>query len=272
MTSVESSGFIVPMIINAFIADYSDGSKYLRSFKPETNAENEDIWRKLDIKDWSSYLKQSAQPLENALNTVVYTKIIEQLNQLFVKVPILNAEIASKIFIPAVYEGISAEELTRKIKESGVVGVNGKPIVFESDLISIKQWAKDTYGITITAMAPEDGVIYDNPDVQEQIDALAAGVMKEKTLAQDQINAQAQQRVAVTNAETERRVANEKAATASTLRVLQEIENEAKIAQATADAIRSGNAVAPGTLPKGLTTATVIMDSNGIDAFGFPTK
>jgi hypothetical protein len=273
MTSIESSGFIVPMIINAFIADYNDGSKYLRSFKPESpDSKDEDVWRKLEIKQWPQYLKQAAQPLENALNTVVYTKLIEQLNQLFVKVPILNAEISSKIFIPAVYDGITAEELTRRVQEAGVVGTDGKPIKFESDLISIKAWAKDTYGISITAMAPEDGVIYDNPDVQKQIDALAAGVMKEKTLAQDQINAQAQQRVAVTNAETERRVANEKAATASTLRVLQEIENDANIAKATADAIRKGNAVAPGTLPKGLTTMTVISDRDGIDAFGFPTK
>jgi hypothetical protein len=144
---------------------------------------------------------------------------------------------------------------------------NGLNIIFSEDVFSVRDWAKDTYGITITAMAPMDGVIYDNQDVQRQIDALAAGVMKEKTLAQDLANAQAQQSIDVTRAGTDTLVAQQKAAQADALQALQNIENSRMIAEAEAQAIKEGRyrpvpstvvvqdlnmlgALAPGTVGK----------------------
>jgi hypothetical protein len=232
MTSIESSGFIVPMTINAYIDSSTDAYKYLRAFKPVTNENTR--WEKLSQKEWAPYIKESAQPLEVALNTVVFTKAIEALNVLFVQTPILKAEIASKIYIPAVFNGMKAEDLNQKMKD------NELNIVFSEDVSSIKDWAKETYGITITAMAPMDGVIYDNQDVQRQIDALAAGVMKEKTLVQDLANAQAQQSIDITRARTDTLVAQQKAAQASALQVLQNIENSRMIAEAEAQAIKEG--------------------------------
>lgn len=241
MTSIESSGFIVPMTINAYIDSSADAYKYLRAFKPVTDEGIQ--WAQLSQKEWAPYIKESAQPLYIALDTVIFTKVLESLNVLFVQTPILKAEIASKIYIPAVFNGMKAADLNQKMRD------NGLDVVFSDDVPSVRDWAKETYGITITAMAPMDGVIYDNQDVQKQIDDLAAGVMKEKTLAQDLVNAQAQQSLDVTRARTDTLVAQQKAAQASALQALQNIENSRLIAEAEAQAIKEGRyRPVPGTV------------------------
>jgi hypothetical protein len=112
MTSIESSGFIVPMTINAYIDSAGDAYKYLRAFKPVT--EENIQWAQLAQKEWAPYIKESSQPLNVALNTVVFTKVIEALNVLFVQTPILKAEIAGKIYIPAVFNGITAADLNER--------------------------------------------------------------------------------------------------------------------------------------------------------------
>jgi len=257
MTSIESSGFIVPLIINAYVDNTADAQKYLKSFKPITEPVD---WSKLEPKQWGQYAKEEAQPLDVALNTVVYTKITEQLSQLFVKTPVLFAEIASKIYIPAIYNGITAKDLTAKVQSA--TGLN--TIVFAEDVMSIKQWAKDTYGITITAMAAGDGVIYDNEEVQKQIDNLASGVMKQKTLLQDKINAEKEQEIAVVRATTEKRQAEIKAASVSSLRSIQEIENERLKAEATAEAIRYGKVTPVGSFPTGLNSLIVTPNYNSL--------
>jgi len=182
MVSSESSGFVVPMILNAYIADKSAALKYLAAFKPVSDEQMD--WSRVVQRDWHLSVKESAQPLTTALNTVVYTKIMEQLSVLFTKTPIYNAEVASKVYIRAVYEGMSAAELNRNLREAGLTG-----ITFTGDVFSLKDWAENTYGITITAMAPGDGVIYDSKEVQTQIDNLATAFMREKTLEQEQANA-----------------------------------------------------------------------------------
>jgi hypothetical protein len=257
MTSIESSGFIVPLIINAYVDNAVDAQKYLKSFKPITDPVD---WSKLEPRDWGAYAKEEAQPLDVALNTVVYTKITEQLSQLFVKTPVLFAEITSKIYIPAVYNGISAKDLTKKVQDA--TGL--QTIAFADSVMSIKTWAKETYGITVTAMAAGDGVLYDNPEVQRQIDALASGVMKQKTLLQDKINAEKEQEIAVVKATTERRQAEIKAASVASLRAIQEIENERLKAEATSEAIRKGKVVPLGSYPVGLNSLIVTPNYNSL--------
>jgi hypothetical protein len=233
MTSIESSGFVVPITINAYIATEEDARKYLQSFKPAAN-ENvkwDDI---ISAKEWAPYVKESAQPLEIALNTVVYTKVLEALNILFVRTPIIKAEIASKIFIPAVYNGMTVEELNNQMK------LNAIDAVFTSDVLSIKDWAKEQYGITITAMAPMDGVLFNDPAVQTEIDSLAVGKMRENTLEQNRLNGIKEATIALIKAQSETAVAREKANQAQALRSLQDIENSKLIAEAEAAAIRSG--------------------------------
>jgi hypothetical protein len=241
MTSIESSGFIVPMTINAYIASDEDARKYLQSFKPTSN---ENInWNRLSSKEWAPYIKESAQPLEIALNTVVYTKVLEMLNVLFVRTPIIKAEIASKVFIPAIYDGMTSEELNEQMK------LNGIDAIFTSDIFSIKNWAKEQYGITITAMAPMDGVIFNDQAVQTEIDSLAVGKMRENTLDQNRLNEIKEAAIALVKAQSETAIAREKAAQAQALRSLQEIENSKIIAEAEAEAIKAGKyRPVPGTV------------------------
>jgi hypothetical protein len=264
MVSREQAGFVVPMIINAYIANRTDAIKYLSAFRP-INTEQTD-WSRLTPKEWGSPekgspAKEEAQPLETALNNVVFSKVLEQLAQLFVQTPILAAEAASKIYIPAVFEGMTAAEVTRRVNE---VNSTGTPINITRDVMSIRDWARETYGITTTTMAFGDGIIFDNSDIQHQIDALAVGVMRERALAQDQQNAMAEQRVKMTEAETARRVAETQASSASARRILQQIENEKMIAEATARAIEAGRVVPAGSYPLGLTSLIVTPNYNAL--------
>jgi len=257
MVSRESSGFVVPMIINAYISDRPSAVKYLSAFRPISD-DNID-WSGIRQRDWAPYVKENAQPLDKALDTVVYTKIMEQLSILFVKTPILNAEVASKIYISAVYEGMSVANLNTAIRQA-LPDVN---IVFGQDVPSLKDWAFNTYGITITAMAPGDGVVYDSEEVQRQIDALAAAVMREKTLAQDRINAISEANVRAAEAEGQARVARAQADTAVYRARLQEIENSKLIAEAQADAIKTQAGKWNGQLPQTM----VVQDLNALGSF-----
>jgi len=257
MVSRESSGFVVPMIINAYIADRASAVKYLSAFRPISD-DNID-WSKIEQRNWAPYVKENAQPLERALDTVVYTKIMEQLSVLFVRTPILNAEVASKIYIPAVCDGMSAAVLSAAIRQA-LPDVN---ISFNQDVPSLKEWALETYGITITAMAPGDGVLYDSEDVQRQIDALAAAVMREKTLTQDRINAISEANVRAAEAEGQARVAQAQANTAQYRARLQEIENSKLIAEAQAEAIKIQAGKWNGQLPQTM----VVQDLTALGSF-----
>ena len=260
MVSQESAGFIVPMMINAYIADRQDATKYLAAFRPISD-DNTD-WSQISQRDWAPYVKENAQPLNVALDTVVYTKIMEQLNGLFVKVPILYAEVVSKVFIPAIFEGMAARDLTRLVNEA--IPGDDVRITYADDVPSIRDWAKTTYGITITAMAPGDGVIFDSRDVQAAIDNLAVLSMQERTARQDRATKLEEQRVATVEAETRQRVAAIEAQTANSRQTLQRIENERLIAEATAEAIRNGKVVPTGSYPVGLTSLIITPGYNNL--------
>jgi hypothetical protein len=261
MVSQESAGFVVPMMINAYIANAADATKYLAAFRPVSDESID--WSKIEQRNWADYVKENAQPLEKALDTVVYTKIMEQLNGLFVRVPILYAEVTSKVFIPAIFNGITSQELNKLVNEA--IPGDDVRVNFTSDITSLRDWAKDTYGITITAMAPGDGVIFDSADVQRQIDNLAILAMQERTAKQDRLTKLEEQRVATVEAETRQRVAAIEAQTASSRRVLQEIENDKKIAEATAEAIRGGKVVPIGSYPVGLTSLIITPNYNSLN-------
>jgi hypothetical protein len=143
-----------------------------------------------------------------------------------------------------------------------------KKIVFTSDVPSVVEWAKVSCGITIRTIAPGDGVIYDNRDVQTQIDNLAAGVMRERALEQDRINALKEQEVRVARATAERREAEQKAAAIGILRQQQEIENSRIIAEAAAEAVKSGKAVPAGSYPLGLQSLIITPNYNSLGAAG----
>lgn len=262
MVSVESAGFVVPMIVNAYIANREDATKYLAAFRPVTD-DNID-WSNIRQRDWHHHVKENAQPLERALDTVVYTRIMQDLSQLFVRVPILYAEAASKIFIPAIFEGMTVAELNRQI--ASTLPNDAPRINFTQNVSSIRDWALDVYGITITAMAPGDGVLYDSAEVQQQIDNLAIASMRERTLAQEQINAAAEQRVRDTQARTAAIEAQHQAGTIAVQRQRQEIENARMIAEATARAIEAGRVIPAGSFPTGLQSLIVTPHYNSLGA------
>lgn len=215
MVSRESSGFILPLIVNAYIANADDAQLYLKSFRPVINEKVN--WEDIPQRDWYKYLKESAQPLETALNTVVFAKVQDQLSQLFVKTPIRYCEVLSKIYIPAVYDGISKEELRTKVI-AAVPDREVQEIKFETDVLSIKKFVKDTYGISLLTLAPSDGILYDNDQVQAEIDGLAQGVMKSARLKQDEQNAKEELAIAQVRA-------TRPSAHFENLRKEQEIEN-----------------------------------------------
>ena len=255
VTSDRGAGFIVPITLNAFIANANDATRYLAAFRPISD-DNID-WSGIKQRDWPRHVKENAQPLEHSLDTAVRPRIQNELSLLFIRVPILYAEVASKIFIPAVFEGMSAQELNAQVRAS----LPDVVITFDRDVPSIRDWALETYGITITVMAPGDGVIYDSDDIQAQIDALSIAAMRERTLAQEQINANAEQRVREIQARTARIEAEQRSAQIPTLRAMQEIENTRLLAEAQADSIRRGNYPPVPT--------TLITDAQ-LGAFGFP--
>jgi len=257
MVSKESAGFTVPMIINAYIANRESAVKYLSAFRPVSDDSID--WSNIRQRDWSNYVKENAQPLEKALDTVVYTKIMQQLNGLFVRVPILYAEVTSKVFITAVFDGMAASDLTAAV--NAATPGDAERIVFDKSVLSLKDWALDTYGITISAMAPGDGVIFDSPEVQSAIDNLAVLSMQERTARQDRITKQEEQRVREVEART-RQIENDIQRNTMDVQMRrQEIENTKVIAAAQAEAIKAGHYP---PVPQ-----TLITDTR-LGAFGFP--
>jgi len=257
MVSKESAGFIVPMLINAYISNRESAVKYLSAFRPVSDDTVD--WSRLKQKEWSSYVKENAQPLEKALDTVVYTKIMEQLNGLFVRVPILYAEVTSKVFITAIYSGMTANDLT--VAVNAATPNDAERIVFDKPVSSIKDWAFETYGITISAMAPGDGVIFDSNEVQSAIDNLAVLSMQERTARQDRVTKLEEQRVREVEART-RQIENDIQRNTMDVQMRrQEIENTKIIAEAQAQAIKAGH------YPP--VPSTLITDTR-LSAFGFP--
>ena len=256
MVSRESSGFIMPVVINAYIADAPGAVLYLNAFRPISDDSID--WSGVKQRDWGQAAKESAQPLEVALNNVVHAQLMRQLSALFVRTPILNAEVLSKIYLEAVSDGMTALELSERVG----VTVPGLALTFDRDIPSVKDWALERYGITVTVIAPGDGVIFDSIDVQRQIDALAAGVMRENTLRQDEINAGREAAVRAVEAEGQARVAQAQAQTAQFRRQLQEIENDRLLAEAQAEAIKMQAARWDGRLP------STIVSQDGLSALG----
>lgn len=106
-------------------------------------------------------------------------------------------------------------------------------------------------GITITQFGGTSGFIYDKSEIQDAIDKQAIAQAEGKRLMEEQENqnianktaklaAENQNLIDIKNAETARKIADEKAATASTLAKLQEIDNSKIIAEAQAEAIKAG--------------------------------
>src|SRR5574344_2032718 len=106
-------------------------------------------------------------------------------------------------------------------------------------------------GITITQFGGTSGFVYDKKEIQEAIDKQAIAQAEGKRLQEEQenqkiinatnaITAKNQNDIDLKNAETARKIAEEKAATATTLARLQEIENSKTIADAQAEAIKAG--------------------------------
>jgi hypothetical protein len=263
VASKESVGFTVPILLNATVENDNDAKKYLQWFK-STQIE-EAKWEKLEAKEWGPYVREEAETLESAVNRVIFPKVNDLLAQLFIQTPIVDCEVKSKDYVPAIFNG--GQVLLPNGTSHTVVVKDG-----DNDYNSVREWAKQRYGITLLTLAATDGLIYDDANFQRLLNERAVQKLQEDVLAQKNTNAIAEQKVAITNAETERRVAAEKAASMSTLRIQQEIENLRLVGLAEAEAIKNGKVVPKGTLPMGLTNITIIADSNGLDSFGVPIR
>jgi hypothetical protein len=257
MVSKEQSGFVVPMILNAYIDSVKDAQKYLSKFRPPSD--DNVNWSRIEQRDWAPYVKTGAKPLTEALDEVVFTKIMAELGPLFVKIPILYAEASSKILIPSLFNGMKAVDLQNQIND--LIPDRKDWVTFAKDIPSLRDWAVEEFGITISTMAFGDGLLFDNDEVQNSIDALAAAIMEQKQLAQEQENARVEQIVRTTRADTERIEANLKAVAMVTLQRQAEIDVIRMVGEAQAQAIKAGHYPPVPT--------TLITDTK-LSAFGFP--
>jgi hypothetical protein len=262
VASKESVGFTVPIVLNATIENDADARKYLTWFK-SSQGEAEVNWERISADRWP--VREEAETLESATNRVIFPKVNDLLAQLFIQTPIVDCEVKSKDYVPAIFNGgevilPNGQHYTIAVKD----GDRSYP--------SVREWAKDRYGITLLTLAATDGLIYDDKNFQVLLNERAVQKLQEDVLAQKRINAQAEQEVSMVNARTERLVAEQKAASMTTLRVQQEIENLRLVGLAEAKAIETGQVIPRGTLPKNLQSVTIIADRDGIDAFGFPMK
>src|SRR5574344_850053 len=125
-----------------------------------------------------------------------------------------------------------------------------KPEIITTVGDELKAYAAED-GITITQFGGTSGFIYDKSEIQDAIDKQAIAQAEGKRLMEEQENqnianktaklaAENQNLIDIKNAETARKIADEKAATASTLAKLQEIDNSKIIAEAQAEAIKAG--------------------------------
>jgi hypothetical protein len=213
--SSESVGFRVPLVINATIQSDEDAAAYLKWFKSNREANQSVKWEKVDASEWP--IREEAEPLESAINRVIFPVVNNKLSELFLQVPIIECESKRVDFVNLAFESAKTEA------------------------------AK--YGITLLILSSTDGLLYDDSEFQKRINDLAVAKMRENVFRQEQLNAVAEQQVKTTQAQTEAEVARIQGQTVDIQRRQMEIEGQRLIYQAQADAIRTqANKAWPNTL------------------------
>jgi nucleotide-binding universal stress UspA family protein len=213
--SSESVGFKVPLVTNATIQSDEDAATYLKWFKSNREANQSVRWEDIDASQWP--IREEAEPLESAINRVIFPVVNNKLSELFLKVPIIECESKRVEFVEQAFEAARAEA------------------------------AK--YGITLLILSSTDGLLYDDSEFQKRINDLAVAKLHENVLRQEELNAVAEQRVKTTEAQTEAEVARIQGQTVEIQRRQMEIEGQRLIYQAQADAIRTqANKAWPATL------------------------
>jgi len=145
VVSAESAGFSIPLTINAMIANDADAVQYLRYFQAENLGPDETAH---GVRHWR--VREEAQPLENALNTMIFPAVLNSLTANFQTVPIVQTE------------------------QSRVRFVN--------EALAVAQAVGREFGITILNLTSTDGLIFDDESFQTAINDLAVLGMRENVL------------------------------------------------------------------------------------------
>jgi hypothetical protein len=203
--SSESVGFRVPLAVNATIESDEDAAAYLKWFKSNRESNQAVRWENINASQWP--IREEAEPLESAVNRVIFPVVNNKLSELFLQVPIIECESKRVEFVSRAFEAAQIEA------------------------------AK--YGITLLILSSTDGLLYDDPEFQGRINDLAVAKMRENVLRQEQLNAAADQQVKTTQAQTGAEVARIQGQTVDIQRLQMEIEGQRLIYQAQADAIRT---------------------------------
>jgi len=221
------AGFRVPLVINALIPNDEAAQLYLRFFRS-----SEDVTDRTS--EGSKYwrVREEARDLEDVLNKHIFPIVQSSLIRSFRDVETIEAESRTSEFV------------LRALADAQVEA--------------------DKYGITILSLASTDGVLFDDNAFQVAINNRAVLQMQEDVLEQERRNALVAQRVAQVEAETRQRVAAIEAQTASSRQILQRIENEKLIAEATARAIEAGRVVPSGSYPVGWTSLIITPNYNSL--------
>jgi hypothetical protein len=201
-------------VANATIQSDEDAAIYLKWFK-SNRAGGDTEWERINASEWP--IREEAEPLESAINRVIFPVVNNKLSELYLQVPIIECESKRVEFVLQAFEAARNEAVK--------------------------------YGITLLILSSTDGLLYDDTEFQQRINDLAVAKMRENVLRQDQANAVAEQRVKTTQAETEASVARIQGQTVEIQRRQMEIEGQRLIYQAQADAIRTqANKAWPTTL------------------------
>lgn len=184
--SSESVGFQIPLVVNATIQSDENALLYLNWFRSNTN--NGDVGENNNAME---KVREEAEPLESAVNRIIFPVINNVLSGLFLEVPIIECESNRVDFVRQAYDA-AAEEAAK-------------------------------YGITLLILSSTDGLLYDDPEFQNRINQLAVEKMRENVLAQENMNALAQQEVEKTKANTEAEVARIQANIAAEIAKSQEL-------------------------------------------------
>jgi hypothetical protein len=207
VASKESVGFTVPVVVNATILD-EDAATYLNWFPAKGGAGSgrSDIFSDSEKEGAWNNIRLEAEPLESAINRVIYPFVNGELAKLFIEKSVIEAEVSSKQFV----EKVEIEAI-QKAKE---------------------------YGITLILMKATDGIIYDDPQFQTALDDRALAFVKKDALELNEANRQIERNTEMRDAQTQAQVATVKASTIDVERRRQEIENSRIIAEAEAEAIK----------------------------------
>jgi hypothetical protein len=222
VASKESVGFTVPIVVNATILD-EDAATYLNWFpaKGGTGSGGSGIFNNSEKEGAWDNIRLEAEPLESAINRVLYPFVNGELAKLFIEKSVIEAEVSSKQFV----ETVEAEAV-KKAKE---------------------------YGITLILMKATDGIIYDDPQFQKALDDRALAFVKKDALELNEANRQIARNTEMRDAQTQAQVAATKASTIDIERRRQEIENSRIIAEAEAEAIKTRASKWNGAYPTTVT-------------------